>query len=1171
MTENPFAVPFTNRRYLDLLAGGVALFDGATGTQLARYEPSVEDYGGAPTAGLHEMLLFNRPDLVEQVHRAYLAAGAQIIKTNSFRANRITLGEFGVAERTPEINRRAARLARQVADAVSEETGIPRLVAGSLGPTGKLPSLDDPELSDVTFGALVEIYAEYAQGLLEGGVDLLLIETQQDLLELKAAVHGAWEAFRRLEVRVPIQAQMTVEPGGHLLTGPDVEAVVAALAALPVELIGMNCSTGPEEMRESVRRLLGFSNRPVSVMPNAGMPRNVDGRAVYAMAPEPFATTLGEFAAWGVRAVGGCCGTGPEHIAALKQALAERSLEVESSSLPEGDRVPALPFVAGNMHAVALHQEPRPLIVGERINTQGSRRARRLVLARRYAALVELAETQVGYGAHVLDVCVALTEEGDEPERMQAIVKRLALNTPAPLMFDSTDPAVLRAALETYPGRAILNSVNLEAGEAPARAVLELARDFGAAIVLLTIDEEGMARTRERKLAVARRLYELALEVGLPPHALIFDLLTFTLATGAAETADAAVETLEALRRIHETLPGVLTNLGVSNVSYGLQPPARKVLNSVFLYHAVQVGLDLAIVNPAQITPYPDIPGEARVLADDLIFNRRPDALARYVTYFEGAGGAVEAPAEEVERSPTDRLYDAVLYRRREGVEALVDAVVAEQVPLTVLNEVLLPAMKEVGNRFGAGELILPFVLKSAEVMRAAVGQLEIYLDQAEGAEKGTVVLATVFGDVHDIGKNLVGTILANNGYAVHDLGKQVPADVIVNEAVARGAHAIGLSALLVATSRQMRHVVNLLRERGLEIPVLIGGAAVNPDFALRIAVDDEGAPYRGGVHYCQDAFEALQVLEHVVMHKPDLSQAHDHDQGHERLEDEEVGGEALVGCSACSACSSPLLLRSPAPALCPSAPQPPFWGARALEEIPLSELLPLLNRKSLFRVGWGARGATGPKWETLQAGFEARLETMWANAGDYLQPQAVYGYFPVQADGDDLVVYDPQEPQARREVTRFTLPRQPRGERLSLADYFVSAQSGLLDVAAFQVVTVGHGATERFETLRDADEFAEAYFVHGLAAQTTEAIAEWVHRRIRRELDLDEGQGHRYSWGYPALPGLEGHRALFCILPAASALGMSLTSAAQLVPELSTAALVVHNSEAKYFVVRQK
>ena len=1081
---NPFIREVTNRRYLDAIEDHVVLFDGATGTELAKHDLTADDYGGARTKGLNEMLVLHRPEVVADVHRTYFEAGAEVVETDTFRGNRLTLAEFGVVDRVQEINREAAALARTVADEIEATTGTLRFVAGTMGPTGKLPSLDDPALSDVTFDALTNVYAEQARALIEGGVDVLLLETQQDLLELKAAVHGIWRAFDALGVRLPIQAQMTLEAGRHILTGPDVEAALATLAALPVDIIGMNCSTGPEEMRGAVRRLLALTNRPVSVLPNAGMPENVGGRAVYTMEPEPFAVTLAEFAEWGVRVVGGCCGTGPAHIRQLKSLLVGAKLSSTARAglptkppaprpLPPAPRPPCpllpVPYVASNVHAVALHQEPRPLIVGERINTQGSRRARRLVLNREYEALLSLAEHQVGYGAHVLDVCVALTERDDEAETMTRLVKLLSLNTQAPLMIDTTDVNVMRAALTTYPGRAILNSVHLEAGESRAREILTLARDFGAAVVALTIDEAGMAKTTARKVAVARRLHALAVdEVGLPPHALIFDPLTFTLATGDPESAGAAVATLDALREIKAALPGVLTNLGVSNVSYGLKGAARRVLNSVFLYHALEAGLDLAIVNPAQITPYPDIPADVRRLAEDLIFNRTPEALANLIAHFEGITETETAPVAEA-LPPDEALFQAVVRRQREGVEAKVDACLQEAPPLHVLNAVLLPAMKEVGDRFGAGELILPFVLKSAETMKAAIQHLEPHFEQADATSKGVVVLATVFGDVHDIGKNLVKTILANNGYTVHDLGKQVPAEEIVARAVAVGVDAIGLSALLVATSKQMARVVRALQRRGLRIPVLVGGAAVNPNFALRIASDAEGVPYAGGVHYCADAFEALQVLENVILRQPMKPPAdHHHHEGHGQetgpsYSDEEMSAgagvltepqETQAACATCAAncpissSASPSaeadlpslaaggLNRVPSlagagvptePTESPESPvplTPPFWGPQVLEAIPLEEIRPFLDTKSLFRVGWGAKGARGEQWARLQAEFEARLDRMWAEA-DYLHPQAAYGYVPAQSEGDAIVIYDPDALPVLREMARFCFPRQ--------------------------------------------------------------------------------------------------------------------------------------------------
>ncbi len=1152
-------IPWTNRRYLDAVADHVVLFDGATGTELAKYGPGPADFGGERTAGLMEMLLFHRPEVVAQVHATYFEAGAEVVETNTFRGNRVSLAEFGVADRALEINRRAAEIARQAADRVTADSGRPRFVAGAMGPTGKLPSLEKMERmeEDVTFDEIATVYAEQSRGLLEGGVDLLLLETQQDLLELKAAIQGIWRTFRALNQRVPIQAQITLDVHGRMLTGPSVEAALATLAALPVDVIGLNCSTGPEEMRGAIRRLLALTQHPVSVLPNAGMPESVDGRAVYHMAAEPFADALATFVAWGVRIVGGCCGTGPEHIRQIASALTDvdipqpRPVSLASYPVP----LVSLPYVASNVEAVALHQEPRPLLVGERVNTQGSRKARRLILAEQYDALVALAESQVASGAHVLDVCVALTERADEITTMQRVVKLLTLNSSAPLMIDTTDLAVMRAALATYPGRAIINSVHLEAGEGRARRILALARDFGAAVVALTIDEQGMAKTAERKMAIVERLYHLAVdEMGLPPHAMIFDPLTFTLATGDADSAGAAVATLTALEQIKARYPQALINLGVSNVSYGLTPRARHVLNSVFLYRAVEAGLDMAIVNPAQITPYPEIAPEVRALAEDVIFNRSPSALQDYIAYFADQEETDELAVDEsAALPPHEQLYQAILHRRREGVEALVDATLEEEemAPLAVLNDVLLPAMKKVGERFGAGELILPFVLQSADVMKAAVAQLEPHLESTQGVSKGTIVLATVFGDVHDIGKNLVRTILENNGYAVHDLGKQVPMTEIVDAAVERRADAIGLSALLVATSRQMALVVEELHRRGLQIPVLVGGAAINADFAQRIAQCDAGEIYRGGVFYCEDAFEALQVLENIVLFTPPPP-PEDHDHEHER-----AVSAPSAECATCgTACALSALQSGP-----DTIPAPPFWGYRAEMDVPWAELAELLDHKRLFRVGWGAKSATGEQWEAVRADFEARLVRMWAEAPDYLHPRAVYGYFPVQSQGNDVLLYDSQHPKARCEIARLNFPRRPRGERwVSVADYVAPAAGEAIDVVAMQVVTVGAGATERYGALDAAGEHSAAYFVHGLAAELAETTAEWMHQRIRQELGLAARQGRRYSWGYPACPDLQAHRIVFDLLPAERALGMQLSSAGQLIPEHSTAAFVVHS-----------
>src|SRR5688572_26988585 len=812
------------RDFLDTIRRQVVVFDGGMGATLEQFDLTQEDYGGLQ-GKCHEALVLNRPDVIEGVHTSMVDAGAIVVETDTFQGSRIKLDEWGLGSETLEINRRAAEIARR---AVGEE----RFVAGSIGPTGFLPSSDDPTLGDISFRKLVEVFSEQARGLVEGGADLIIIETAQDILEVKAAIFGAREAFKATGRTLPIQTSVSLLPqGGKMLLGTDIQAVLTTLHALDVQVIGLNCSTGPEDMRDAIRFLGEASPLPVHCIPNAGLPlQGPDGETIFPETPEQISTVLGEFVErHDVGIVGGCCGTTPDHI----RAIAER---VEGR-VPGSRPSPGPPQVSSMMTATDLVQEPRPSLIGERVNSQGSRKAKELLLADDYDALVQVAEDQVTGGAHVLDVCVALTEREDEDEQMREVVKRISLTQPAPIQVDSTEPGVIEAALEAIPGRAIVNSVNLEAGRDKLDKVVPIARAHGAALIALTIDEVGMAKTGERKLEIAKRIKELACdEHGLDPEALIFDALTFTLTTGDEEWKPSAVATIEGIKEIKSELPEVKTSLGVSNVSFGVSPPARAVLNSVFLHHCVDAGLDLAMVNPNHITPYPEIPENERELADDLVFNRRDDALERFIAHFEEKGeeeeDAGEDPTEGME--PEEALHWHILRRRRDGVEEWIDRSVEKIGAVPTLNQVLLPAMKEVGDKFGAGELILPFVLQSAEVMKRAVAQLENYLDRIEGHTKGKVVIATVFGDVHDIGKSLVNTILTNNGYTVVDLGKQVPIETIIDAAVEHEADAIGLSALLVSTSKQMPACIGELHERGLEFPVLIGGAAINRDFGRR-------------------------------------------------------------------------------------------------------------------------------------------------------------------------------------------------------------------------------------------------------------------------------------------------------------------------------------------------
>jgi 5-methyltetrahydrofolate--homocysteine methyltransferase len=1198
---------YTNRRYLDALETKVLVFDGAMGTSLQNQHLTAEHFGGEQYNGCNDYLVISYPEAVEKVHRSFLEVGVDVLETDTFRSNRLTMAEYKLADRVIEINETAARLARRLADEYSQPSDVerltlniqPRFVAGSIGPSGKLPSANDPELSNVSFDELADVFREQAVGLIRGGVDLLLIETSQDILEVKAAITGIHKAFDETQVYLPIQAQVTLDTTGRMLLGTDVNAALAILEGMGIDVIGLNCSTGPEHMREPIRILGENSTLPVSCIPNAGLPLNVDGQAVYPLEPEPFANDMFEFVTkHNVSIVGGCCGTTPAHLKLLVDKL--------NGTPPPSRPLHATPQLASAMSAIAMRQDPPPTLLGERCNAQGSRKFKRLLLEEDYDSILEIAREQVEYGAHALDISCAVTERPDEVELMRKVVKKLEMGVDVPLVIDTTELDVLEVALKTAPGRCLINSTHLESGRAKADKIFALAKTHNAAVIVLTIDENGMAKTREKKLEVAKRIYDIAVnDHGLRPDALVFDTLTFTLATGDEEFSNSAIETIEGIRLIKEALPGVMSSLGVSNLSFGLAPHARPVLNSIMLHHCVQAGLDMAIINPAHVTAYADIPAEEKEMAEDLIFNRRPDALQRYIEYYENVTPSTEStladPTEGM--TPEQRLHWKIVHRHKEGVEADIDEIIGRtgtQVdtytgthasvdttntstpdtrppsPTTrhsthatavhTLNTVLLPAMKEVGDKFGAGELILPFVLQSAEVMKKTVSHLENYLEKVEGITKGTVVIATVYGDVHDIGKNLVKTILANNGYTVIDLGKQVPAETIITKAVEVNATAIGLSALLVSTSKQMPLIVNELHRRGYQIPVLIGGAAINRRFGRRILFTEDGSAHEPGVFYCKDAFEGLETMDKLIdpQRKPDLL--------------EKLRREADMEVGRVSPNVERSTLNVQRSSIQPSHIAPPAkWGVRVVKEMPLEMIFKHLSINELYRLSWGAKNTHGDEWTKLKAGFDARLERMAKEAlrDNWLKPQAIYGYFPCQSDGNDLIIYDPASvssvnprPSPR---TRFTFPRQNFDDHLCLADYFAPIDSGKLDVVAFQVVTVGREATERIDHLQAKGDYTDSYFMHGLGVQTAEATADYLHSHIRRELGLGDEQSKRYSWGYPAIPDLEDHRKVFDLLPVEKELGMTLSAAYQLIPEQSTAAIIVHHPQAKYYTIGEE
>jgi 5-methyltetrahydrofolate--homocysteine methyltransferase len=1154
------------RDFLRTISEHVVVYDGGMGATLEQFELTSEDYGGL-AGKCHEALVLNRPDVIEGVHASMLDAGAEVVETDTFQGSRLKLGEWGLADYTLEINTKAAEIARQAA-------GEHRFVAGSIGPTGYLPASEDPSLGQIRFGELVEIFTEQAEGLIDGGADLLIIETAQDILEVKAAVFGARAAFKSAGRTLPIHTSVSLLPnGGKMLLGTDISAVLTTLEALKVDVIGLNCSTGPEDMRDAIRFLGEFCPVPVACIPNAGLPlQGPDGETIFPEQPEPLAEALKEFVErYGVGIVGGCCGTTPAHIAAIAERVARHPLAPRPA--------PRHPHLSSMIAATPLAQEPAPTMVGERVNSQGSRKAKELLLADDYDGLVQIAEDQVTGGAHVLDLCVALTERQDEDEQMRLLAKKVSLTQPAPIQVDSTEPEVIERALEQIPGRAIVNSVNLEAGRAKLDRVVPVALAHGAALIALTIDEVGMAKTAARKVEIAKRIRELCCEEhGLDPQLLIFDCLTFTLTTGDEEWRPSAVETIAGIKAIKEQIPDVKTSLGVSNVSFGVSPGARAVLNSVFLHHCVDAGLDLAMVNPNHITPYSEIPDEERELADDLVFNRREDALELFIEHFESKGPEDGSdpthPADPTEgMEPEEALHFHILRRRRDGVEDQIDRSVEKIGAVPTLNEVLLPAMKEVGDKFGAGELILPFVLQSAEVMKRAVAQLEKYLDKIEGYTKGTVVLATVFGDVHDIGKSLVNTILTNNGYTVVDLGKQVPIQTIVDAAQEHDATAIGLSALLVSTSKQMPACIQELHAKGLSYPVLIGGAAINRAFGYRALYPggkDTEEVYEPGVFYCKDAFEGLAVMDQLIdadargalVEKLLAGATEFRAKGDAPVEEVNLADDSV---------------RSPARTDAP-VPTPPFWGVKEID-VDLDEVYRHLDTHVLFKLHWGGRGVKGEAWQTLlRDDFRPRLERMW-NEQTYLHPRALLGFFPCYALGNDIVVLDPED--RATELTRFVCPRQPKGDRICLADFFRPATGSdgtpsptgqppaERDVIAVQAVTVGSEVTELMARLEAEGEFAEQLFVHGLGVQTAEGLAEWLHYEVRRMLDIPLTQGRRYSWGYPAVPEQSEHLKVEKLLHLEQ-IGMNITDGYAPEPEQSTLALVAHHPQAIYFGTRQ-
>jgi 5-methyltetrahydrofolate--homocysteine methyltransferase len=1173
------------KSFLEILSEKVIVFDGATGTHLQGQNLTPDDFGGERYNGCNEYLVVTKPSAVELVHQDYLEAGCDVIETNSFGSTSIVLAEYDLAPRSYELNFNAAQIARKIADDFSK-AGHQRFVSGSMGPTTKLPSL-----GHITFKEMAQAYRVQAQALVEGGVDLLSVETCQDLLQIKAALYGIFGYFRDARRRVPIAVSVTIEAAGTMLLGTEISAALTAIEPFDVDIIGMNCATGPKEMSDHVRVLSTSSPKPIFVMPNAGLPENVGGRAHYHLSPHELVQHLSHFVTdFGVQVVGGCCGTTKEHIRQLVNAVGNLS--------PARRRIEFVPGAASLYQVSPFQTVPPPILIGERTNANGSKQFRELLLKDDWEGMVAMGRDQVREQAHMLDVCVAYAGR-PEVSDMNELVTRFNTQISIPLVLDTTEAPVIEEALQRIAGKAVVNSINLEDGEGRLVTVVELCRQYGAAVIALTIDERGMAKTAAEKLAVAHRIYDLAVvKHGMKPHDLIFDMLTFTLGSGDEEFRTSALETLEAIRLVKKELPGVHTSLGVSNVSFGLDARLRHALNSVFLHHAVEAGLDMAIVHASKIMPLFKLDERGRELCRQLIFDERRfegeggerkcvyDPLTELLTHAAGQKAETKTKVSDAEAPVEVRLKNRIIDGNKPGLQADLEEAMKKFSPLDIINTILLDGMKVVGELFGSGQMQLPFVLQSAEVMKSAVAILEPYMEKEEGSQKGTLVIATVKGDVHDIGKNLVDIILTNNGYKVINLGIRCPIETILHAAAEHKADAIGMSGLLVKSTMVMKENLEVMNERNLTIPVILGGAALTKRF-----VENDLQPrYKGKVRYAGDAFDGLRFMESLV----GGGGVAGHDDSVTIVNDAEalVGSEAKIAL-ALSEEQSQLQVsagRSTVTAV-EHLPRPPFWGSRIVRDVPLERVFEYVNETALIRGQW--RVIRGSMDETEYRSIleeqvypEFRELKNKALNSALLVPQVAYGYFPCRSNGNEVIVYHPPEDlqeidqASLKEWHRFSFPRQLKDRKLCIADFFASSQSGKVDVLPCHVVTVGERASEHAKKLYDANKYKDYLYFHGLAVETAEALAEFWHKRIREELGIagkdspeikrlfSQGyQGARYSFGYAACPNLDDQVKLFDMLKP-DRIGVYLTEEFQMEPEQSTSAIIVHHPEARYFTI---
>ncbi|MCC6469148.1 MAG: methionine synthase [Alphaproteobacteria bacterium] len=1161
---------------LDLLAERVLLCDGAMGSRMQALDLDVaRDYLGQENCT--EILNRSRPDLVRDIHRGYFDAGADIVETNTFGGSPITLAEFGLKDEARALNRAAALLAREAAEDAGRR-GRKRFVLGSVGPGTKLPSL-----GHIDYQTLEDALAVQCAGLIDGAVDAILIETCQDPLYIKAAVNGAKRARAEAGTATPIMVQMTVETTGTLLVGTDIAAAATVGHALDVAAMGLNCATGPREMAEHVKWLAENWTGPITVMPNAGLPELVDGRTHYPLNPEEMTKWLERFVAEdGVGLIGGCCGTTAAHIGALDVMLRRRSADGWRPA-PVARSAKWTPSIASLYGQVSLRQENAYLSIGERCNANGSKKFREMQEKGDWQGCVEMGREQVREGSHALDVCTAFVGR-DEVKEMAEVVSRMRGSVNAPLVIDSTELNVLESTLKLYGGKAILNSINFEDGEEPAERRLQLARRFGAAVVALTIDEKGMAKSADEKLRIARRLHDFACDKhGLPASDLLFDPLTFTICTGNEDDRKLGLWTLEAIERIAKELPESQIILGLSNISFGLKPAARHVLNSVFLDHALKRGMTGAIVHVSKIAPLHKIPEHEVRVAEDLIFDRRRegyDPLQEFIALFKDRREEATAKRKRAE-TVEERLKERIVDGERQGLADDLAQAMTVHKPLDIINTFLLDGMKVVGELFGAGKMQLPFVLQSAETMKAAVAYLEPFMEKVEGSAKGTVVLATVKGDVHDIGKNLVDIILTNNGFRVVNLGIKQPIDAILRAAAEHKADAIGMSGLLVKSTVVMKDNLQEMTRQGVSTPVLLGGAALTRRYVENDCVQSYGC---GRVAYAGDAFDGLDLATKVVEGRFDT-----HLESRQAANQNKVQNTRRTLGKATDAAIRPVdaeetRIRRSELGLGVDVPVPPFWGPRVIDHAPIRALLPYLNDRMLYQFHWGYRkdGRTLEQYmEWARRELRPVLKRMIdvCEQQDILRPKAVYGYWKAAAEGNDVIVYDLDGTTV---LARFSLPRQAREDGLCIADFFRDASLGpdRRDVIGFQIATVGQHASNVAREWFADNRYQDYLYLHGLGVEMAEAMAEYVHTRIRAELGFSQEdardmeallrqhyRGSRYSFGYPACPRLEDQEPILRLM-GAERIGVSLSDEFQLHPEQSTSAIVVHHPRAKYFSV---